>query len=334
MADSVSKRILIVAYAKATTWGTVATFGTGDGLRVEELSGNFRQRRLSKDNSAGQGFENNSFHGVDEPPTPTFMTRLQENDSTAFLPIAQIIGTDVVTGSSAPYTHTMTTTNEANKFGSLGWQEGDEVFHTRSFKPETVELAPNDDGIWEANVSGKADAVIKGTSTDLNTVTFDTRSNVFLLQNTTVRINAQSDGALDSADEIEVSDLKITLSRPSDSVIVSGSGAILEPKEGEYPEFTVEFTLPRKIAASKTLYDAFVADTLQKMDIVITGSTANFELKLEFPQVFMEEVSNIFDNIVRTEVKCRIQKATSAPTGMAFTMPTVTWLCEQADSLL
>ena len=155
------------------------------------------------------------------------------------------------------------------------------------------------------------------------------------LQNFTFRINGQSGDALDSGDDLEVSDFKISLARPSDSVIVSGGGYIAEPKEGGFPEFRVTFRIPRKNTVAKTLYTAITNGTLQKAEAIYGGSSASRELKFSFPQLFVESVVIPFEEVVYADVTLRVQKASAAPTGMTgITMPTAAWQCGTASAVI
>ena len=333
--DSVLKRILKVAYKKATTWGTAVDPTTGDGLYCETLSGTEKVRRLTVDNSAGQQIESTAFHGIDEPPTPSFMVRVQENDAVALLPLAQILGDDTVSGGSDPYTHTMPMQAEANLFGTIAWQEGDEAKHVPSFKPESVELGFNTEGVLELTVSGKGNKVDTATSTILDDVTYSVKSLPYNLSNCTFRINAQSGDALDSGDDLEVADLKLMFARASDSVVTSGAGTIVEPKEEAYPTFSMTFRIPRKNTFTKTLTAALAADTLMKGEVIFGGSSASRELKIQMPQLFVERVDIPFDNVIAANVTLRMQKAAAAPTGMTgVTVPTALWKCGVSGALV
>lgn len=335
--NSSLKRILKVGYVKAATWGTAigaSGYSGVDPLCVQELTGVETKKEMFPDQSAGQGWEQNAVQGNDVPPTPAFTVYAYQDDEVALLPLAQMYGADSVSNTLDPYTHTMIAQNEAGKFGTLAWQTGTKCQYVNSFQPSGLTIS-SINGQIAYQVTGKGDAISEnadGTLLDnLNAVTPGTP---FKFKNLTFRINAESAGALGSSDAVAVSDLKVTMTRGSDSVITSGGGTIIQPKEGDFPEWKLEFTVPRKSTIAETLFAAFVAETTQKADIIITGTTANDELAFYFPRLKIESADSAFEDVIKMSIVCRVQKSASAPTGMAQTVPYATMKCAIATTVL
>jgi len=335
--NSSLKRILKVGYVKGATWGTAIAatgFSGVDPLCAQELTGVETKKDIFPDKSAGQGWEQSAVQGNDVPPTPSFTAYAYQDDEVTLLPLAQMYGADTVTNSLDPYTHTLVAQNEAGKFGTLVWQTGTKCQYVASFQPSGITVS-SIDGQIAYQVTGKGDAITENADgtylDDLNAVT---PGIPFKFKNLTFRINAESGGALGSSDAEAVTDLKITMTRGSDSVITSGGGTIIQPKEGDFPEWKLEFTVPRKSTTAETLFAAFVAETTQKADIVITGSTANDELSFFFPRLKIEACDTPFEDIIKCSVVCRVQKAASAPTGMAQAVPYATMKTSTATTVL
>jgi hypothetical protein len=298
------------------------------------LTGVETKKEVYADKSAGQGWEQNAIQGNDTPPTPSFTTYIYQDDAVSLLPLAQMYGADTVTNSLDPYTHTLIAQNEAGKFGTLAWQTGTKCQYVGSFQPSGITIS-SIDGQIGLQVTGKGDKISEnadGTLLDnLNAVTPGTP---FKFKNLTFRINAEAAGALGSSDAVAVSDLKVTMTRGSDSVITSGGGTIIQPKEGDFPEWKIEATIPRKSTVAETMFAAFVAETTQKCDIVITGSTANDELAFYFPRLKIEKADSDFGDVIKMSLSFRVQKAASTPTGMAQAVPYATMKTSTATTVL
>lgn len=335
--NSTLKRILKAGYVKAETWGTAigaSGYSGVDPLLVQELTGVETKREMFPDEAAGQGWESNAVQGNDIPPTPSFTTYAYQDDEVSLLPLAQMYGADTVTGTVDPYTHTLVAQNEAGKFGTLAWQTGTKVQYIASFQPSGITVS-SINGQIAYQVTGKGDKVSQDSDgTTLDDINAATPGTAFKFKNATFRINAQSGGALGSGDAVAVSDMKITLTRGSDSVITTGGGTIIQPKEGDFPEWKLEFTVPRKTTTAETLYAAYLAETTQKADIIITGTTANDELAFYFPRLKIEACDIPFEDVIKVNVVCRAQKAASAPTGMSSAVPYATMKTSVATTVL
>lgn len=315
--DSIITRILKWGIAKGSVWGTMPTLGAGDEMHPQSASGFNHSIPNSPDKGAGYGLLTNSVLGSEDLPVPSFSLYPYEDDDKFLLLLGAIFGSDVVSGVSDPYSHTMEMQNESTVFFGIGYQEGDEVKRIPSVKFDNLSIEPNNDGIIEFSATGKGDTNEVGVATDLDSVTALAVIKPYLFKNLTMRINAQSDGALASpTDDLAITHFKIDMPRPSESSIESGSGNWNEPVQGEFPEWRLTFKIDKKNALAKTLHTAFLAGTLQKADLVFTGTTTNRTMTFEFPAMKIEKSNFERSTKVGVEFTCLLQRATSAPTGM------------------
>jgi hypothetical protein len=334
---SVVNRINIYALQKGTTWGTAATFGVLDGFYPQSLSGLKLTRSNTPDKGAGMGFVRTSHQGPDQPVSPSFQILPYEDDTIALLLMAMIMGADTVTGAADPYTHTMEAQTLSDYFVSMGWNEdASQVKLLSSAIIESLEITADGDGRIVFNISLKGNTISDGAGTELDTVTYKAQDGVFKFSSLVLRMNAQGGAALASGDEITITDFRLKMTRPSDQVVPAGDSAIIQPKQGGFPEFELEFTIPRRDTSSETIYDAFKAETLQKADMVFSGSSASRELKIELPQVKIVSCESPRDEVITCKVSAQLQKASSTPTGMTtgILAPTAIWKTDIVTSPL
>lgn len=327
------KRTSTVALVQGATWGTAPAFPALSGAYAQTFSGFPLERENTPDMGAGFGLISNSEQGNDTPPSVSLKVWPYEADKTCLLLLAMMFGTDVVTGAGDPYSHTLTMQETSDLFFAIGGEEGTEIKVIPSVSLTGLDITFAN-GIAEFDATGTGNTVSIAGGTVLDSVTYSARTGVFQFKNTTFRINAQSGDALAAGDAVQVSDLKLSMKRDSDRVIVTGSTNILQPAEGPFPEWTLEFTIPHKNATSVTLYTAFAAQTLQKVDITMAGTTADRSLTVSFPQVKLTSVTNPYEEIQSTKVMCSIEKASANPSGMAFLVPTAVWKTSIAASVL
>lgn len=317
--SSVNTRLDTVAIAQGTTWGTEATVGALDGAYVQPgFSGFSLTRGESPDMGAGFGLEANSEQGNDNVVPVNMTLWPYEDGKTALKLLAGLLGDDTTAGVADPYTHTLDMQEESGIFWSVAGQEGAEDKVIVSAFLEEWTMSFNGQGICEWSFSGKGNTV-EGTT--ISGVTYQAQTGVYLFRNTSLKMNAQAGADVAAETDLGITDLTLKITRPSDEVYVTGSTNIAQPKEGPFPEAMIEFTIPHKNSDSQTLYTAWAAQTLQKCQIIITGS-ANRSITISMPQVKLQEVTNPWDDVISTKVIGRLQTASTAPTGMTgITVP-------------
>jgi len=143
-------------------------------------------------------------------------------------------------------------------------------------------------------------------------------------------INAQSDGALDSGDQINITSFTITYDRPQDFIgNIKGSAGNPEPTESDLISATLTVTMQEQ--ADKTYWTAWSAETTYKARINVEGSliasgSVNKAFKFYFPVLKLIDppdysVTDAGFNTVTLNFKCFV--ASAAPTGMNSVYPYV-----------
>ena len=316
--------------AKGTTWGTAVVTETNAGLYPIGFTGFNYDRNIHIDKGAGHGFESSAHRGNDSPFEFSWSSILYEDDWATLFLLAMMHGNNTVTGAGDPYTHTMIAQDESGYFFTFRGEESSEIKSTASAVLLSADLVFEEgEGVWKLDCTGRGlPPAVEGA---VSSLTYKSLTNPFLKQNTVLRINDQSGDALDSDDAIGVSNLAIRMARPADAKHVTGSVNYAQFKGGEFPEWILEFTIPHKSADSIAMY-ADWAGTYNKADITLTGNT-NRELLLQYPQVYIESVVNRHEEVLATDVRCRLQKAISAPTGMTgMTRPQADWQTDETTS--
>lgn len=326
------------ATAKGATWDTAPSFGANSVMYPQSISGLERDIVNVPNQGAGFGFIKNSVQGPDNPVMPNFSLELYETDFPTLLYTAVFFGDDTVTGAADPYTHTMEMQETSDYFVSLGYEVASENRIVTSAIIESItETYEGDAGILTHAY------VLKGTKSHtagsiLGSATAKTFASPFLMKNTTLWINNQAEGALDYTNEIEVTDLQISMTRPSDSIHATGNSVIMQPIQGAFPEMTISFKIPLNESStynpteSQNLYDDFVAGTAKKIEITNSGTTSDRERKLYLPEIFLTNVTEPTDETITVNVEGRIQVADSNPTGMAATVPYIVWKTDVTTS--
>ena len=391
------KRINKFAIARGTgDWGVVPNFGVNNGFYPQGTPGGLSPNRPNApDEGAGMALQKSSYLGVYDPTAPSFQIFPYEDDLTALLWMALMMGNDSVlpvappadwlattayslldeakptvdngywyectaAGTSASteptwptviggtvvdgtvtwtciavlYTHTMLFQNESNYFVGFGWDEGSKVRLLPSAIMENLEIGVDGEGRIVFDATFKGSKIETGAGTELDTVTYKAINKAFLLRNTVLRINAQSDIALAVDNKVTLVDFKITKNRDSDSVVPAGSDYILQSKQGKFPKLTLTFSIPRIDTLAETLYDAYLAETLQKADIIFSGSNADRGLSLEYSQVKIVKADNPHDEVLACNIECEIEIASTAPAGITNLMPAAMWKTDIATSPL
>jgi len=330
-------RVNKYGYKKGVAWGTPVDMAAGDLFYPQSISGLDLKLKVTPDVGKGQGFETAAYVGGNDALSISFDTIMYQDGGAALLLLAQLFGTDVVTGATDPFSHTMTAEATSGKFGTLTFEEGSEVKTIPSAMPTGIKIAPNGDGIMVASVSMTGNTASIANASAISSGTYPSGEAVspFLLSGVTLRMNTQSGDALDSGDDLTITDLEVNLQRPVTTTVVNGATAISQPKEGGYPEFSISFRIPAKDSLAVALYAAYIAGTRQKATLTLAGTAADHELAFSFPQITLDLVENPHDDVISTRVTGRIQRALTAPTGMTgITYPTAAWKHVTAATVL
>jgi len=336
---AVENRRNTFALELGTVWNTTPTMETNSIVYPQSISGLIREIADEYSKGAGQGLIKQSVHGPDLPNSPNFMIWAEENGYIPLLLMAMHYANDTLAGAGDPYTHTMIFQEVSPYFFGIVFEAADRYKALPSAMIDGItETYEGDAGVLTFAITAKGTTISIVTSASLTYATAKTKSQPFLMKNTTLWMNAQSGGALSSTNEIEVTDLVITRPRPPATLHATGNTVISQPIKGDFPEQTVTFKIPLTSAAQKTaaetLYDAYIAETLQKMEITNSGTTANRVRKVYEPQVKLTKVDEPTEDVIACVVEARLEVAAAAPTGMTQTASYMTWKCDTAASPL
>jgi hypothetical protein len=92
--------------------------------------------------------------------------------------------------------------------------------------------------------------------------------------------------------------------------------------------------LESKTAAAKALYTDYISQTMKKLDLTFTGTSANREFIFEAPAAKIESALYEPAEVINAKFTFRLQKATSAPTGMTGVNNTAIIKTSYATSVL
>lgn len=330
---SVSKHENKFGLNLGATWNTAVTTTTNDGIYFQSFDGFNLEPEFMVDIGAGLGIETSIHKGNDKPPEPSFIILPYENDHTAQLILAMIMGADAITGAGDPYTHTMGLQSSSAYFATIIGQTGTEIKTIPSAVVASLEIAPNTQGIVEFR--GKLIGSTVTVAGSVGSLTYKTDDYPFKgFQDFVFRINDQDGADFGAGDEVNLSDWKIMINRYYNVKVVTGGVIIVQPVENRLPSMELEFTIPHKSADSIQFYTDMRAETAKKFDMTWSGTTASRELLLQSPNGKFESVTDPNEDVVSTVARFRLLQADAAPTGMTVSVPTFVWQNDEATSQL
>lgn len=333
MAGAVGKEI-VAAFKKYGTWRTVSGApGAGDGLLLKSLGGQPRNPDYYKSDEAGLAFVNRADKGGVKSISEdlTAYARYQGLDVLMALAMG-IAGAPVQMGGGtlAYYNTYAMATRLDGLFGSLFIKHQIETGTAKTWEYTSTKIT----GFDIKSMAGQPveitfhrvsnDCVID-SAVSMASVTVPSLSNRLMGQDATVRMNAQSGGALASpTDVIQPSDWTLSYKRPVDDVHVQdGDATIIEPVENNFPTLTLAMNFPRYNAASHAFFAALAADTRQKMDITFVGATIEasnkYQFRLRFPHLNLITATAVKQGpaIVPVPLTFDVLASETAPTGMS-----------------
>jgi hypothetical protein len=145
----------------------------------------------------------------------------------------------------------------------------------------------------------------------------------------TFRVNLQSGGALGATDTIPVETLDFDFERPQDRTFGTGSDAIVEPGDNEFPLPTLKVTFTRmNTTTANSLYMSLRSSTAHKGDWTCAGafvnSTDQLTRKFQFPYMELQDFQTPAAGAgqVQPTAMWMLKKPSAAPTGMSgVTLP-------------
>ena len=326
--------------ATSGSWGTgtadATAVGTGDGIYVTDLIALAPKEQYSEDDSAGQNFIGSVQVANSEAVSASIPLYLHFMDTFLNPLWALAFGTGDTTpnalGGSTAYTGTFQpATNKTGLYATLV----QDLTHTAAMVQEVPGLkvtgftiATEEMGRLKAEFAFIGDTVkltsTINTATQVAALTYPTQGLRAYLDDTVVRVNSQSGGALGSSDALTVSKLTLTFAQPMDVRFVGGQTTIIEPEEDGFPAVTLGLECGRLDAASDDFFAGHKAATHYKADITITGPAigtlaTTYALLFQFPNLYVQaydpgEAGGAGQVI--PSVTFKALSTTTAPTGM------------------
>jgi hypothetical protein len=141
----------------------------------------------------------------------------------------------------------------------------------------------------------------------------------------TFRLNAQGGGGLASGDAIIAEGIEFSFERPQDRSYGTGSDAIIEPADNEFPEPMVKATFPRMntVTANSLARMLRTSAPAYKMDVTYLGafinSTDRYTKLIQAPYAELQafETPTAGAAQVKPVATFKLKKPASAPTGMS-----------------
>ena len=333
----VSPRQMKVGINLATSgsWGTgvaVATaVGAGDGHYVRDDLGVALQMMQSADDSAGQNFIGSVQSGNTEAVAVTVPAYLHYNDAFQNVLWALTLGTGGTSptqvGVTTAYTNTFEpATNKTGRYATIVRDKVSMVSEVPGVKFTGFDLSFGEAGRAEITWSAvgdleKSDSSIN-TATQVSALTFPTLGRRAFFDDATLRLNAQSGGALGAGDKVFVTSIRVRFSQPMDSKHVSGATSIIEPEESGFPDIGVDLEFARYDSASHAFFAVHRDTTAYKADLTFVGptlATTTYGLLFQFPNMvvtsFKAPGSGGADQVAPS-MSLRGLSTTAAPTGM------------------
>ncbi len=336
---AITGKSAIIAYEQTTsTWGTAVDAGAGDEVKVESMSPLIDPRDVIPDPSAGDTWHARIENGR-KNVAPELVIPLRWSGR-LYSFIAQLMGLDTKTGSSDPYTHTISLVDAidgSDNFGSLAGQlgpaAGELLFQWPTVKPVgfTIE-GPDGSGYMKLTVRTIADSLLLGTDSGMNATDFDSVTHLTLdsvvppiipFGNLRFRINAQGGAALAAGDNTRIKRFSLTFNRGFDREWVTRGAAANEwethePIENGVPEQTLQIELGD--LGALTWLEAFQDETEYKAEAYFAYD-ADHDLKIEFPRLRLSvpDVGISGVNRIPQTLTFMPMLAAAAPTGMTCT---------------
>ena len=236
---------------------------------------------------------------------------------------ATYLGDSACTGSGA-YTHTMTMADSTSGiFATYGVEKGTLIHVVPSLKPQKITETVND-GYIKLSVGVRGTKVVDDSTvvTAMTSVTYagihnSTRAKYGQM---VFWMNAQAGAALQSSDEVVVTNYTLEMDRKLDSVHGSGSYTIMEPLETGKPTIKLTLELARMNAVNELYFADWIAGTEKKILMTLTGpvivGTSTYSVVRQFPRLIIESVEYADAGYIPCKIVFRAVVADSAPTGM------------------
>lgn len=317
------------------TWGTAVAPGALDEVLCESLGPLIDPADIIPDPSAGYQWHEQIDRGR-KNVTPELVIPMRYSGRLWSF-VAQLMGLDTITGSSDPYTHTMTLLDcigGSDLFGTLGGEIGGDLIHEwASLKPAGFTISgPDGNGYMSLVVRTLCDTVnLAGDATIVGS-DFDAATHIALsavlppiipFGALKFQMNDQSGADVTGTTAIDVKSVEFTFNRGIGPEFVS-RGAVAnqwesaEPNEEGIPEQTLKIELADLDALT---YMENYQDKTTKKAQLYWQLTSDHNFTMQFPGLHpvVPEGAISGPSRIPQVLNYQCKKALAAPTGMAFT---------------
>lgn len=327
-----------VGLEKTTAWGTETMPGTNDRVTVTDFSPPEGEINMYE-NEMESGNENitTCIETLNTPEVTFPLTFKARYDSYSILrALAGIYGQYSFTADTPEagvnkhaFLWDSLIADTTNLFHTISWDEHEEIKYVASCLFQGLTIS-NDNGFQvAADMLGDRVQIYYAAAPQTVTSPSACEGDLIKMQGLTVRMNAESGGALSGSDEVVVNALTINPVRNFEvPAQESGTTYAGQPYEGDTPaEFLITMELRAKNAVNAAWFAAYQSATKQKMDITFAGDTiptksTAYTAFFEFPSVKIHTPPTYsFDSPIPVTIQMKAIKAQSAPTGMTLTLP-------------
>lgn len=329
----------IIGFTMSSIWGTAVECGAGDKMPVESFAWSNNTSELMA-NDIGDG---NDMVSSVEPGTtnPTLsITEKMFYDGPSIERLALLFGADSASVSGDGDLHQITyDPDRADLYGTVAWENtAADAAEMETGLPTgaTITIAPNDYMRQSMEYLGN-DIVIEPDETTVNTVATLANCTLADVNRIVVRpddglwINAQSGGALSSADCEPITDMTVTFTRALEIVqeVRCEAGNGVPRSTGDMP-FVAEIVVNFRSLDKMDYFNAVKAGEEFKAQFTVTGpligGSTYRTFKLFFPRLKVVvdptgDKTNTTENPYSVTFKALV--ASANPTGMSDTYPYV-----------
>jgi len=323
---------LKVGVKKGATWGTAVECGAGDGVQILDDTVVKDQERLM-DDSRGEWAPTDSDPGevVAGGDLPMYLRYDGIINLLLGLACGQTGGAPSIINDGPGYSQTFTpVADTAGLFATLAKLIGSYVKENPSVKFNGLQISGETGQPMTITFPLIADnevndSTVNTTITMANVTTTQEKLRVLFSQSV-VRINDQSDGALDSGDVIAPVSIELIWNANKEGVYDRTDDKNLksEPCNNGKPEFILNMRLAKN--ASNTNLVDLKNDTPKKIDITFTGpeieSGVDYTFVISIPYAKFSDIKTpTAEGIIGEELSFVLHEASAAPTGMSSTEP-------------
>jgi predicted RecA/RadA family phage recombinase len=329
---SPSRRFYGCAAAQGSVWGTAVAVGAADELFVTSDGDPALKQEFKPFGGLNQVLPADGDLGPSEAIdfSPEFGGEgcgLQyEMGATGSLIVALFGTSTSVTqqGATTAYQHVIDWANEVSDFFTFVTERPGDIWEIPSCVPQKLTLKPGN-GFLQGSITLRGNHLnntsTTNTATQADAITKAASGGIIRFQDGVFRINAQSGDALDSGDNVTLSDFEVTLERTMDALQVLGGTYIAQPAESAFAG-TLKIKLPHESGTAATWFATYLAKTAQKASLTFTssdlaGTGYPYVFTIAFPRLMPKVAPGVkLEEIINSELEFLVLEASAAPSGM------------------